>query len=182
MIEPGIDNQESGGPMSSVDDFHQMVGIVFSRLSEVFPVPRDLDPGVVPPGLVTLEGPGPTGSVAAMFSTAMRWLRSERFISYDGEADAVFLQARLTEKGASALSRVPEGLPVPVGTAIIAAARAGGGPDLVRLVKQGYGVHLGEGLGKVVLGVLFDQWSCNHYPEGGAPLLVHLGCDSGCRC
>jgi len=168
--------------MSRIDDFHKMVGIVFSRLSETFPVPRDLDPGAVPPGMLALEGPGPTGSVEAMFGTAMRWLRSERFISYDGEQAEGFLEARLTEKGASALSRAPEGLPVPVGAAIIAAVRDDHGPELVRLVKLGYGVHLSEVLGKVVLGVLFDQWSCNHYPEGGAPLLVHLGCDSGCRC
>jgi len=183
--------------MSSIDDFHKMVGIVFSMLCESYPLPRDLDIGLVPAGRFALDGPAPeadgSGTDAGadharrveafqeMFRNALRWLRTERFLTYDREQAGGFLGTRLTEKGAQALSRVPEGLSVPAGAAPIAAAK-GSDAELVQTVKLAYGSHRHEVLGKVVLGVMFDQWSCNHYPEGGAPLLVHLGCDSGCRC
>ena len=166
--------------MSSIDDFHKLVGVIFSRLSETFPLPRDLEPALVPAGLIDPGREGQAGD--ELFQNALRWLRSEKFISYAPEQAALFPAARLTDKGTEALSRSPEGLPGTVGAALIAAVRAGADAELVKLVKLAYGAHMREVLGKIVLGVLFDQWSCNHYPEGGAPLLVHLGCDSGCRC
>jgi hypothetical protein len=164
--------------MSSIDDFHKIAGIVFARLFAHRPEPQDLGRSALPAKLF----PGADESLDELFGNALHWLRSEAFISYRDERDSRFAGVRLSDKGLEALALVPPGLAGSVGDSAIAAVEAGDAGELVRIVKLAYGIHMRDVLSKVVLGVMFDHWSCNHYPEGLPPGLAQLGCDSGCRC
>ena len=166
--------------MSSIDDFHRIVGIVFARLHALQPEPQDLGKGALPPKLFPV--PRDAGEIDELFANALHWLRSEQFLGYREERQDRFLGVALTEKGREALAQAPPELPGSIGAAAVAAVEAGDPEELVRIVKLAYGIHMREVLGKVVLGVMFDHWSCNHYPDGLPAGLAQLGCDSGCRC
>jgi hypothetical protein len=153
--------------VNGVDEFHWVVGQVFAALYRRLPEPQDLEP---------------IGEAPETFRNAVHWLRSEGFLGYREEAPAGFKAAALAPKGVEALAQVPEGWNGSIGAELADAAAAGADGRLVGAVKVAYGIHMRDVLGKVVLGVLFDHWTCGKRGGEEGSQLGQLGCDSGCRC
>ncbi len=123
--------------MSNIDDFNMIVGLVFSKLYENFPV--GVDVGSVEITTQILDGKLTRGEVAkdfegrfpgndpfaeslpsqegdeaerlfTIYEAAMNWLGAEGYIRFDNEAIAQYFGCVLTLRGLQALSLVPGGI------------------------------------------------------------------------
>lgn len=133
--------------MRNIDNFDEVVGIVFARLYANFPVPDEFSSGDIVNLMKRPEGDGVDdfedgfAILTDVIPATVSWLEEEGFIRFKNNstlAEKSWREVRLTSKALSALKSTPGSIEpeVTIGERISAAAREGGGEVLRAGVNQ----------------------------------------------
>lgn len=150
--------------MSNIDDFNAIVGVVFGKLYESFPIPRpiysletviavfqpkapDLPPEKLHQRTISqwLDGDETPEEkedrercnvLYSVFSAAMDWLKHEGFIRTPEQDSLVYTDVVLSMKGLQSLSMIPAGLEAPIGQQLLAETKRGSVKGVGDLAKR----------------------------------------------
>jgi len=99
--------------MNSMDKFNDLVGLIFGRLYEAFPVPLEVDPNTFHEQAIATNDEEGAFGFSEYFSSTVKWLESAGYIWIEQDKSTMGSPAFdlvLSEQGLEALRRVPTSL------------------------------------------------------------------------
>jgi len=151
LLKPPVDEQEavSRGPQmtdapANVEEFNKIAALIFAQLYRAFPVSVDIDMGGIAKAM-DVQGDVRHFKLASGRNFQEILIYTIEWLSREGYTRPAGLT--LTEKGLSAMNRVPSGLKQSVGTALVqqGSSNLGGIGDLIGGIFGGITKSLSSG-------------------------------------